>query len=494
MRFNFMTSNSMATLSLCSERTLARGVRLWWALALVLVLAPFCQAAPKRSSAVTLQLDKDSARVSVGQDVHVAKGEVVESFVVVGGDAVVDGQVKGDVVVVGGSSKVEGEVTGSLVTVLGGASLGPSSVVSGDMVVVGDGVRMAEGAVVAGEKTTVGLGVPVPPLKSMFNWAARGPMVGRWLPLGVSWPWLAALALLFVYLVLAVLFPRPGAICVDILNQRPVGAFVAGVLLFLLMGPLLLLLTISVVGILVIPFLLCGVAAVVLFGKVAGLRYLGEQVGRQAGGGFLVQPLVAVVLGGFLVLVCYTVPGLGMLVWGLLTPLGAGAVVLAISGAMGKSRAMPAGASAAMVSEIPPIQGGSSTSAGAGVDPLLLPRVGFWRRFFASLLDLFLVAIIAAISQTPITLPLGFVLYHVAMWGWRGTTVGGTILGIKCFRTTGEKLDYGAAAVRSLASIFSFLVFGLGFLWAGWDRDRQSWHDKIAGTMVVRMPRGMSLL
>ena len=31
----------------------------------------------------------------------------------------------------------------------------------------------------------------------------------------------------------------------------------------------------------------------------------------------------------------------------------------------------------------------------------------------------------------------------------------------------------------------SFLFFGLGFYWAIWDKDRQAWHDKIAGTLVL---------
>jgi uncharacterized RDD family membrane protein YckC len=37
-------------------------------------------------------------------------------------------------------------------------------------------------------------------------------------------------------------------------------------------------------------------------------------------------------------------------------------------------------------------------------------------------------------------------------------------------------------------------VLCLGFFWAGWSRDRQAWHDIIAGTTIVRMPHGMSLV
>jgi uncharacterized RDD family membrane protein YckC len=32
-------------------------------------------------------------------------------------------------------------------------------------------------------------------------------------------------------------------------------------------------------------------------------------------------------------------------------------------------------------------------------------------------------------------------------------------------------------------------VLGLGFLWILKDPDRQAWHDRIAGTYVVKVPR-----
>jgi uncharacterized RDD family membrane protein YckC len=86
------------------------------------------------------------------------------------------------------------------------------------------------------------------------------------------------------------------------------------------------------------------------------------------------------------------------------------------------------------------------------------------------------------------------VAYHVAMWVWRGTTLGGAVLGLKCVRLDGRPLDFQVACVRALAGFLSFLAFGLGFIWAGFTPDRQSWHDIIAGTTIVKMPRGISLI
>jgi len=90
--------------------------------------------------------------------------------------------------------------------------------------------------------------------------------------------------------------------------------------------------------------------------------------------------------------------------------------------------------------------------------------------------------------------PFAWVAYHVGMWTWKGTTIGGIVFGMKIFRRDGRQLDFAVALVRSLASFFSALVMFLGFFWAGWNRERLSWHDMIAGTIVVKMPKGISLL
>jgi uncharacterized RDD family membrane protein YckC len=38
---------------------------------------------------------------------------------------------------------------------------------------------------------------------------------------------------------------------------------------------------------------------------------------------------------------------------------------------------------------------------------------------------------------------------------------------------------------ESFGKTLSGIFFGLGYLWALWDRDSQAWHDKIAGTLVI---------
>jgi uncharacterized RDD family membrane protein YckC len=51
---------------------------------------------------------------------------------------------------------------------------------------------------------------------------------------------------------------------------------------------------------------------------------------------------------------------------------------------------------------------------------------------------------------------------------------------------TGAIIGIPRAIVRNVARILSGLVFGLGYLWMLWDPRKQTWHDKIANTVVVR--------
>ena len=68
-----------------------------------------------------------------------------------------------------------------------------------------------------------------------------------------------------------------------------------------------------------------------------------------------------------------------------------------------------------------------------------------------------------------------------------GQTWGRRIVGIKVVRVdNGLAPGWGKAIGRSLFSYISSWLFYLGYLWMIWDSDKQTWHDKVAGTYVVR--------
>jgi uncharacterized RDD family membrane protein YckC len=158
--------------------------------------------------------------------------------------------------------------------------------------------------------------------------------------------------------------------------------------------------------------------------------------------------------------------------------------------------------------------------------------VGFWRRFFATLIDGFLFAIVywivfgilasradfsswrvfldidpatgrplasdaeiqAAlrdffglwIGLIGITWLLHF-LYLVIFWSWQGGTIGQLLLGIQVRREAdGQRIGIGTSILRYIGYIISIWVFYLGLIWVAFDARKQGWHDKIAGTLVIR--------
>jgi uncharacterized RDD family membrane protein YckC len=128
-------------------------------------------------------------------------------------------------------------------------------------------------------------------------------------------------------------------------------------------------------------------------------------------------------------------------------------------------------------------------------DALSLPRAGFWVRMLALLIDAVIVGVVfnALDHHTKLQL-VALAAYGAIMWKLKGTTVGGIVCNLKIVRVDGRELDWSTAIVRALGCFLSLVVCGLGFIWIAFDPGRQAWHDKIAGTAVVRVPQGVSLL
>lgn len=79
---------------------------------------------------------------------------------------------------------------------------------------------------------------------------------------------------------------------------------------------------------------------------------------------------------------------------------------------------------------------------------------------------------------------VGYILYF---WSTSGQTPGKAILGLKIIRADGgAKLGLGKAILRLIGYFISGVIIYLGFLWIIWDKEKQGWHDKIAGTYVVK--------
>jgi uncharacterized RDD family membrane protein YckC len=84
--------------------------------------------------------------------------------------------------------------------------------------------------------------------------------------------------------------------------------------------------------------------------------------------------------------------------------------------------------------------------------------------------------------------------YGAILWKLRGTTIGGILCRLKVARADGRPIDWSTSIVRALSCLLSMVMLGLGFIWIAIDPERQAWHDKIAGTIVVRTPTSQPLV
>jgi uncharacterized RDD family membrane protein YckC len=152
--------------------------------------------------------------------------------------------------------------------------------------------------------------------------------------------------------------------------------------------------------------------------------------------------------------------------------------------------------------------------------------VGFWARAAASLVDTVLSAVVLSpiisaltkdttplprdlsaasvealtgallASMTPASPVDAIVSYGlpavavIAFWIARQATPGKMLVHARIVdAVTLGKPGAGRMIVRYLGYYVSLLAFGLGFFWVGWDPRKQGWHDKLAGTVVVRSRR-----
>jgi uncharacterized RDD family membrane protein YckC len=127
-------------------------------------------------------------------------------------------------------------------------------------------------------------------------------------------------------------------------------------------------------------------------------------------------------------------------------------------------------------------------------------KAGFWIRVVAYLIDGIILLIVESIinlalrgnasAQFGINLLIGAV-YFVYFWSgsspFPGQTIGMKVLNLRVVRADGSSLDFVQGLIRYVGIIISSIPLGLGLAWVGWDPNKQGWHDKMAGTFVVKV-------
>lgn len=119
---------------------------------------------------------------------------------------------------------------------------------------------------------------------------------------------------------------------------------------------------------------------------------------------------------------------------------------------------------------------------------------GFWERFGAALIDGILMTVIDYAIQllvdgpayVLITLPLNWLYFALMESGEGQATLGKKALGLKVTAIDGGRISFGQATGRYFGKIISTMILFIGYLLMIWDDKKQTLHDKMAGTLVVR--------
>jgi uncharacterized RDD family membrane protein YckC len=387
-------------------------------------------------------------------------------------------------------------------------------------------------------------------LRRMVPWLTRGLLFGRLIVPDLSWVWLTAGVFFLINLLFNLVLDAPVGACATTLRSTPLSAFLVGLLVLVLAGPVCFLLAVSVIGIAVIPFLLCALLIAAIIGRVGFARWIGMSVLRESDPSSRAHTLGSFVLGSACMCAAYMVPVLGIVVWALAGVFGLGAAALAFFSAYRREnpkRQKPSAAAAqpevppapaapvvppapsalavpvelatpvepaapveSAVADHPPyIEPPHATeppraterwpeSGRDGRSLLGFPHATFFERLAAFALDFVLIAILAQVVRfdrlfgdwSPDgNLLLVALVYHIGFWTWKQTTIGGIVCQLRITRTDGTPMRFAEAFVRGLSGIFSLVLVGIGFLWILRDPERQAWHDRIAGTFVVNVPR-----
>ena len=473
--------------------------------------------------------------VNVGADSVLEAGKEAEQVVAVFGNVLDAGTVHDDVVAVFGSSEIDGKVGGDAVSVFGNVTLGPHAEIDGDVVTVFGKLRRDPAAIVHGDARSV-FGHDFAAPSGLRSWFEECLMYGRPLALahGLGWAWGLALSLLALYLCIALVFRSGVERCVTTFEQHPGPSVLAALLTVLLTPVLIVLLCITVIGVAAVPFAVIGLFCVSLFGKAVILAWLGSRVLRLRSGGATgapggagaatpgaatpgalatPHPALAVCIGGAIALALYLVPFFGFVFYKLLGFLGLGAVIYtAILGLRARQAARNGGPSPAGAAGFTPAAGAYAAAAvppaevtensisapppnAAPLSPTelaALPRAGFWIRMVALLLDVLLVGVLTHLLHTVSDVHVVLLAaYGAIMWKLRGCTVGGIVFDLRVVQLDGRAMDWQTAIIRALSCFLSLAVAGLGFFWIAFDPANQAWHDKIAGTVVVRVPKAL---
>lgn len=129
---------------------------------------------------------------------------------------------------------------------------------------------------------------------------------------------------------------------------------------------------------------------------------------------------------------------------------------------------------------------------------------GFWIRVMAAFIDFvvifilmsFIIFLIGVESQAIVSVVsiivwwVYFASMHSSSWQ---ASVGKKVVNIKVADESGNRISFGRATGRHFATYISGLILGIGYMMAGWTKRKRSLHDMIAGTLVIKVEKSLTM-
>jgi uncharacterized RDD family membrane protein YckC len=135
---------------------------------------------------------------------------------------------------------------------------------------------------------------------------------------------------------------------------------------------------------------------------------------------------------------------------------------------------------------------------------------GFWIRTGAAIIDSIIVLLVitplltaiygtdywlsGGLVQGPLDVIINYVFPAVAIivfWIYKSATPGKMVTHLTIVDAkTGGHPTTAQFVIRYLGYYLAAIPLFLGIIWVGFDRRKQGWHDKIAGTVVIRRKEG----
>lgn len=197
--------------------------------------------------------------VKIGEDVHIGAGQDVRNVISLGGQVTVSGTVQSHVVALGGS-----------------IVLTRTAKVGGDVVCLGGVVVLGKGVQIGGTLTEIN--------SSNLSEALSDVLNDNW----EGWSWVFTIisilffaGFLILSLLIVTLLPKPVHRVTEAIQSHSIRAGLWGILVLILVVPLAVLLTISVVGIVLVPLEMTIVVCAALLGLVAVARLIGRRLLAQ---------------------------------------------------------------------------------------------------------------------------------------------------------------------------------------------------------------------